>query len=144
MKKHYHKLILLVDSDRISNFFNKIIIKQTQIAEKVIALDNYFDALNFITPKETLYPVPEIIFMDLKTPQMNGWEFLEKYNQLDKNSQKSIIIIFTDDLLKEEEINLSQYPFVRSFMNKKLDHTMITEVNEQLLMNNKELKISNN
>ena len=137
MNAHYHKLILLIDSNQISNFFNKVILSQAKIAKKIIAVNDCNEALDFITPKKTLNPIPDVIFLDLKTPVMSGWEFLEKYDKLDKTLKQSSIIVFAEDLLQEEEAKLNQYFFVKLITEKNLDYKAVKNINIQLLKEKK-------
>jgi len=137
MNTHYHKLILLIDSNQISNFFNKVILSQAKIAKKIIAVNDCNEALDFITPKKTLNPIPDVIFLDLKTPVMSGWEFLEKYDKLDKTLKQSSIIVFAEDLLHEEEVKLNQYFFVKLITGKNLDYKAVKNINIQLLKEKK-------
>ena len=137
MNAHYHKLILLIDSNQISNFFNKVILSQAKIAKKIIAVNDCNEALDFITPKKTLNPIPDVIFLDLKTPVMSGWEFLEKYDKLDKTLKQSSIIVFAEDLLQEEEAKLNQYFFVKLITGKNLDYKAVKNINIQLLKEKK-------
>ena len=132
MKKYYHKLVLIIDSDEMSSFFNKTIIKQTDIAKNVIAVSNCSEALDYISPKKTLHSVPEIIFLDIKTPLLNGWEFLAKYDELGENLKQNIVITSSSELLKEEKVKLQQYTFVKSFANKNLDQAIVNDINNQL------------
>jgi CheY-like chemotaxis protein len=54
-------------------------------------------------------------------PIMNGWEFLEQYNQLDKTLQsKAIIIMLTTSQNPEDEEKAKTWNFVSDYVTKPL------------------------
>ncbi len=126
------KHVLLVDSNRVSNFFNQIVLKKTKLIEHVISLDTCRQALDFLDQKKTLNPIPNIIFLSLNTPFMNGWEFLYKYESLRKNKESNIVILYDTELLKDEQYKLSQYPFVKAVINKNIDISVLHDVFEKI------------
>lgn len=93
--------ILLVDDDAPTNFFNKLIIKKIDCAEKVDVTLNGLDALQYLKNMYQLNKCqPDLILLDINMPSMNGWEFLEEYSKLDFIHKKSsaIIIMLTTSL----------------------------------------------
>ena len=76
------KSILLVDDDKISNLFNKIFIGKLNLDIKVEVALNGKEALNFLTPTRKniigdTIQLPCLLLLDIKMPEMSGWEFLK-------------------------------------------------------------------
>ncbi len=115
------KHALLVDNSRVSSFFNQIVLKKTGLIEQVISLDNCQQALDFVNQKKTLNPSPDIIFLSLHTPFMNGWEFLSRYEKLKNKKESHVVVLYSAELLEDEEKKLYEYPFVKAVMNKSID-----------------------
>lgn len=129
MKKKLN-CILLVDDDNDDNFYHEIIIKEMDIVNKIDTAKNGIEAMAYLE-NETINP-PDLIFLDLNMPKMNGWEFLEAYKNLSMAQKaKVLIIILTtsanpDDIKRAKEIQ-----DVTGFESKPLSKEFLTEILER-------------
>ena len=128
--KNKLKTVLLIDDDENTNFYNEIIINQLGITEQIKTFQYANEALDYLTTKiEGNYPQPEIIFLDINMPIMDGWQFLEKYKQLDDEQKGKIIVVMLtssfnyDDKIKSEQINE-----IDTFLNKPLNQEMLSDL----------------
>src|SRR5580704_12008541 len=100
--------ILLVDDNTDDNFFHKIIINKMDIVKRIDVVLNGLEALAYLK-KENQTP-PELIFLDINMPKMNGWEFLEQYKHLSAHQKARVVIMILttsanpDDIKKANEI----------------------------------------
>jgi CheY-like chemotaxis protein len=95
--------ILLVDDNHADNCYHKIVINDMNITKRIeVALDGE-EALKLLDQKKE--NPPELIFLDINMPKVNGWEFLEAYQSLpDKRKAKTVIIMLsTSDNPKDLE-----------------------------------------
>ncbi len=119
--------ILLVDDDPDDNTFHQIIIREMDIANNIEVVINGLEALEYLK-KENRTP-PELIFLDINMPRMNGWEFLEQYKHLTPQQKaKVVIMILTtsanpDDIKRAKEIE-----DVSGFETKPLTRETLTEI----------------
>jgi len=122
--------ILLVDDNSDDNFFHKIILNKMDIVNRIDVVINGLEALAYLK-KENQTP-PELIFLDINMPKMNGWEFLEQYKHLDvKQKARVVIMILTtsanpDDIKKAKEIEE-----VTGYETKPLTEDMMVEILNQ-------------
>ena len=98
------KRFLLIDDSKATNFFNKTIIEKVGCVEEVVVAENGKDALDIL--KNEI--VPEIIFLDINMPVMDGWDFLTEYQRLNDDYKGSIIVLMLGTKLKDAEQKLSE------------------------------------
>ena len=65
--------VLLVDDDATSNFITSNIIRRLNLAESIHSAKNGVEALTSLELE-----MPDVVFLDLHMPVMNGFEFLEQ------------------------------------------------------------------
>lgn len=69
--------IMLIDDNKVDNFFHERVIKKNDISENIIIKESGEEALLYLNEKNSLKP--ELIFLDINMPGMNGWEFILEY-----------------------------------------------------------------
>ena len=72
--------ILLIDDDSDDNEYHEIILRKLAITEKIDIAINGVEAIKYLKTKDRV--PPELIFLDINMPKMNGWEFLEEYKNI--------------------------------------------------------------
>lgn len=117
--------ILLVDDNPADNEFHKIIIKDSQVCNQVKIATNGRNALDYIIKSgdgnSEDYPKPDLIFLDINMPGMNGFEFLDEYHKLDGNLKSKIVIIMLSTSLNPDDAERAKrIQEVTEFMNKPL------------------------
>jgi CheY-like chemotaxis protein len=119
--------ILLIDDDEPTNFLSQMIIEQADCAAEVQVAYSGCQALDYLTSRgeftseQNTYPRPDLIFLDINMPAMNGWEFLQKYNSLEKEHKGNIVIIMlTTSLNPDDRLRSGDFPDVSGFENKPL------------------------
>ncbi|MGI8951372.1 MAG: response regulator [Chitinophagaceae bacterium] len=100
--------ICIIDDDRIYQFAAKKTIEATRLAKKITVFSNGEEAIEYLKSiANDLNQIPDIIFLDINMPVMNGWEFLEAYKTM-QFLQKKLINIYV------VSSSVSDYDIVRS------------------------------
>ncbi|WP_103865936.1 response regulator [Aquimarina sp. I32.4] len=123
--------IMLVDDDSNTNLYNEYIINRLGIFEEIKIFQNGKHALEFLATKDEKgkFPQPEIIFLDINMPIMNGWEFLEEYKELTKRQQADILIaMLTSSMNTEDSEKALSSGVVKEFIHKPLIEDRIKEI----------------
>ena len=75
--------ILLIDDDSISNFITEKLILREDFARQVTSFLSGDAALAYLQEQQQQQlPAPDIIFLDLNMPEMDGWEFMSEFKKL--------------------------------------------------------------
>lgn len=125
--------IMLIDDDEPTNFLNELIVQSADCTNYIKTLQSAEDALTYLTSaspaSSSECPLPDLIFLDINMPAMNGWEFLEEYKKLQKDKQKGIIVVMlTTSLFQEDVQKASQMPEVVGFENKPLTNEKLDRI----------------
>ncbi len=112
--------ILLIDDDRIYQFAARKTIEATGFADNIVIYSNGEDAINYLKRSikdET--SLPDVIFLDVNMPVMNGWEFLEEYSAIKQGLIKPVIIYVVSSSVDEFDVSKSrQYDTVKGYIVK--------------------------
>ena len=127
--------ILLVDDDEISNLFNKIFLGKLNLDVELDIALNGKEALNFLGVKdgdtgEESIPLPCLLLLDIKMPQMDGWSFLKEYEQ---NVSKAIrdqivIVMLTTSEDEGDKVKALKNPNVKRFIQKPLSEEKFRDI----------------
>ena len=129
MKKKLN-CIFLVDDDSEDNHFHQIVIREMNITNTIEIAQNGLEALDFLTKPN--HVVPELIFLDINMPKMNGWEFLEAYEKLSSDQKaKVIVVMLTTSINPADKKRAERFPEITSFNSKPLTEEIINEILEK-------------
>lgn len=133
--------ILLVDDDETTNLLNKRLLSKMNVADNIdIAFDG-LEALGFLVNKlespngVVEFPKPDLIFLDVRMPVMDGFEFLLKYKDLSKDQMAKTVIIMLSTSLRNEDITRAKELNVDDYVNKPLTESTINNVLERFFNN---------
>jgi CheY-like chemotaxis protein len=134
MKKKLN-CVLLVDDNESDNFFHKRVILKSGITDRVEIVINGKEAIDFLMAvqqgedSEKSYTQPELIFLDINMPVMNGWHFLEEYQKREEVQKgKIVVIMLTTSLNPSDMIKAETLLGNESFKFKPLTLEMIDKI----------------
>jgi CheY-like chemotaxis protein len=118
--------IMLIDDNEDDNFIHQIVLKRADASHKIQIAESGMEALEYLKKGKD---IPELIFLDINMPRMNGWEFLEEYKLLDKDQKAEVVVIMLSTSVnpadREKAISIEE---VRGFKSKPLSREMLDEV----------------
>lgn len=123
--------ILLIDDDEATNYYNQIIIRKLNCTDKIVVKESGFEALEYLKSKEEdgNYPCPDLIFLDINMPAMNGWEFLEQYKKLEATQRGRIVVVMlTTSLNPADQEMASRLNEIQDFVNKPLGIELVQNI----------------
>ena len=122
MKKDVN-CILLIDDDEATNFIHKLVLTRAGYTKKVVIADSATKALNYLKSASHTgdYPKPDLIFLDINMPAMDGWDFMNSYNALTKDQKGDVVIVMlTTSLNPNDEERANAIEYVRKYLKKPL------------------------
>ena len=121
------KKVMVIDDNEIDRYIANRNITKYDFAEEVITMESSRGALSFLgSLKDTPDQLPQLIFLDIRMPEIDGFGFLEEYEKLpDSVKQNCIIMMLTTSLNPTDHERAANNPYVSKFLNKPLDKDKI-------------------
>jgi len=109
--------ILLIDDSKGANALNKRLLQEMGVGKKITTQLNGQLALEYLMTKDVKgqYPCPDIIFLDINMPVMDGYQFLEEYELLEPNQKLNKVIVMLTT-------STSEFDIARANINTKVDN----------------------
>jgi len=129
------KLLLFIDDDYATNFYHKIIVRDSGLVEKYLFFSSANEAFDYFKAQNALGnpEKPDAIFLDINMPEISGWEFLDLYAKSD-NDKSPIYIMLTTSLNPEDQQRAELNPLVRGLKNKPLTASHLEELQKDLTL----------
>jgi len=120
-----YKTCLLIDDNYIDNFVTRRILESSNFAEQIIVRQSPAEAINLLR-EGTIKP--DVIFLDIRMPLMNGFEFLQEYDKLliDKKDIKIFMLSSSLDPTDMKESAGNKY--ITQFIHKPLTVKALEEI----------------
>ncbi|MCU0438069.1 MAG: response regulator [Raineya sp.] len=113
---HHNTYYMIVDDDIINNKICEVIIKKNMPNSQIISFTEAYRALDYLV--DTNNHVPDIIFLDINMPEIDGWEFLNRYEKI--SNQKTKLIMLSSSTNEDDMNNTQKYSLVKGFIQKPL------------------------
>lgn len=113
---------MVIDDSPIDRLLVEKMVRKAAFAEDVIGFESAKAALTYFKDNaEVENSIPEILFLDINMPEMNGFDFLDECKTLmERLKIKCRIIMLSSSLHSEDKNRALEHPYVEGFINKPL------------------------
>ena len=122
--------ILIVDDDLVYRFAASKTIAATGLAERIEECNDGLEALNLL--KENVHQpqnLPDVIFLDINMPTMDGWEFLKAFESVVSEFPKTIHIYMVTSSIDKNDIERSkEFSTVSDYLVKPIFKDTFTKI----------------
>jgi CheY-like chemotaxis protein len=118
--------VMLIDDNEIDNLINQKMIEAAGITEIIFTHSGAKSAIEFLRNIEKVMRkapniLPEVIFLDIDMPLMDGFQFLDQFEKLSSETKSHCKIVMLTSSINPQDFNKSKtYNYVRKFLNKPL------------------------
>jgi CheY-like chemotaxis protein len=116
-------IVLLIDDSDIDNMVNRRMIEKAGLSGSITVRNSAQAAFEYLNDKATNDPdmIPWVIFLDIRMPEIDGFGFLELFENLPETiHQKTKIVMLSSSIDAEDYKRAMDNRFVKQFLNKPL------------------------
>lgn len=130
MAERKYRRVMLIDDNEIDNLINQKMIEAAVVAEIIYTHTSAKSAIEFLRNVEKLEVadkvLPDVVFLDIDMPLMDGFQFLDEFEKLGNALKKKCkIVMLTSSINPQDFTRSKKYTSVKQYLNKPLTNESI-------------------
>jgi CheY-like chemotaxis protein len=120
---HHFNKVLLVDDDEATNFLAELAFRNLNIASEIEVASDGLIACEWIKQNNC----PDIIFLDIRMPRMDGFDFLDNFSEMNVCKHVKIVMLTSSSRAEDKKRALT-YNAVVDYIEKPLTEELIQKI----------------
>lgn len=125
--------ILLIDDDPTTNYLHKRLLEDYKVANRIETVNDGEEAMQLIDEHIRTHnedKLPQLIFVDIDMPFMDGFQFLEEYQQKDFKHKDSVVVAVLTSSVSQRDKKRAKEFSIDAFFVKPLTKEKVMELME--------------
>jgi len=119
----------LVDDDEIFTYGFKKLTVIKGLFNEILNFSNGQEAIDYLINPKNSDRLPDVLFVDINMPVMNGWEFNAAFEEIKSQLGKNITIYNISSSVDLEDIRRAKNsPVVTDYLLKPIDEAYLTDI----------------
>ncbi|WP_373523210.1 two-component system response regulator [Aquiflexum sp.] len=123
--------VIIVDDEPGILFLHELMVSESNLADQIFTFSNPKEGLDFIV-KLSNSDTPLLIILDINMPVFNGWDILDKLDELNIPAN-AIVIMATSSIHKSDKERSCLYKRVKMFFEKPINLDDCKRIKAELL-----------
>lgn len=122
--------VMLVDDNEIDLFLNAKFMQVSGVTEDVISFSKPREGLDYLEENAANDEnLPSIILLDIVMPELTGFQFLERFEEMSESLQKNIAIIMLSSTVDPIDLERAEKNrFVTGILKKPLNPDVLKSI----------------
>ena len=111
-----------IDDDPVYVFGVQLIIKRSEIKDEIKFFNNGgFAIKELLLNKDDAEALPTVILLDINMPEIDGWEFLDRFKSIKHQLAKEIIIYMVSSSINPDDFDRAKtYEEIKAYLEKPI------------------------
>lgn len=124
----------VIDDDEIFLYWAAKMLNEIDFSEHILVYKNgkeALDGLKDLTQKGKR--LPDVIFLDINMPIMNGWDFLQDFLKMPNNNPEKVLVYIVSSSIDQQDLEQAkQFSIVHNYILKPLSTEDLIKIKESL------------
>ena len=131
-------IICIIDDDDVYQFTITKAIQKNSIVKKILVFSDGKEGIDFLIDNvANVEDIPDIIFLDINMPIMDGWQFLEQYVKLKPRVGKKVTIYMISSSVDPIDVKRAKaMSEISDYLIKPIKSEQVKEIIEKIKKEN--------
>ena len=127
-------IICIIDDDDVYQYTITNAIKKNSIVKKILVFSDGKEGIDFLIDNiANVEDIPDIIFLDINMPIMDGWQFLEQYVKLKPRVGKKVTIYMISSSVDPIDVKRAKaMSEISDYLIKPIKSEQVSEIIEKI------------